>query len=133
MRPLLVVAVALAAAGVGTVAQTVSSRYQIPIWDSTTRQYVFTVLGPSLAVSTDKVLSVRLPVRVIGKALTWDATALVWRFPTGVVPSNVAVYVNGLRYMEGQDYVIKGGAVVPLQTSNWPEGNATLVQADWEQ
>ena len=47
--------------------------------------------------------------RVYNVQLTYNATAKAWTIPTAA--SNLAIFVNGLRYFPGDDYTLAPGLV----------------------
>lgn len=84
-------------------------------------------LGQSFTM-VDGVLEVRLPVRTLGKKLTFDSNTKTWQgLPASA--KNVVIFVNGLRYLVDEDYTLTDSNVIPLST-NFPT-NAVVV-ADYE-
>jgi hypothetical protein len=81
----------------------------VPIWAGT--RYVFARLGPSLVLNGGQLDAVLppLPVHKRDVLLTYDTNAAGWKLPVGA--TNVVVYVNGLRYHQGTDFVINAGVV----------------------
>ncbi|MCC6362143.1 MAG: hypothetical protein IT165_01385 [Bryobacterales bacterium] len=81
----------------------------IPVW--TGARYVFARLGPSLVLNGNQ-LDILLPpvlVRHTDVLLVYDTAAAGWKLPA--TATNIAVYVNGLRYRQGYDYAITSGVV----------------------
>jgi len=71
--------------------------------------------------------------RVYNVELEIDRSGLWYPLPVGV--SNVVVYVNGLRYSPGNDYMIQGDTIIPNCTPGspdcrWPDPAQTVVSVD---
>lgn len=81
----------------------------IPIW--TGARYVFAKLGPTLVLNGNQldVLVPPVPVYKRDVLLTYDTAAAGWKLPAGA--TNPVVYVNGLRYHQGLDFVINAGVI----------------------
>jgi hypothetical protein len=95
----------------------------IPVWAGA--RYVFAKLGPTLVLNGNQ-LDVLLPpasVRRRDVFLTYDTAAAGWKLPAGA--TNVVIYVNGLRYRQGYDYVITAGVVKAQFDNMLPEHQVT--------
>lgn len=83
----------------------------VPVWVAT--RYIFPKLGPTLVLNTTTnqldALVPLIPVRKYDVLLTYDTAIAGWRMPTGA--TNLVIYVNGLRYRSGYDYVIAAGVI----------------------
>ncbi len=95
----------------------------IPVW--TGARYVFARLGPSLVINGNQldVLLPPVPVHRTDVLLVYDTTALGWKLPSGA--TSIAVYVNGLRYRQGYDYVITTGVIKAQFDNMIPEHQVT--------
>lgn len=95
----------------------------IPVW--TGARYAFAKLGPTLVLNGNQldVLLPPVPVRRQDVLLVYDTPAGGWKLPAGA--SNVAVYVNGLRYRQGYDYVITSGVIKAQFDNMIPEHQVT--------
>ena len=95
----------------------------IPVW--TGARYVFAKLGPTLVLNSNQldVLLPPTPVQHHDVLLVYDTTVAGWKLPAGA--TNVAVYVNGLRYRQGGDYVITNGVIKPQFDNMLPEHQVT--------
>lgn len=112
---------------IGILLAQTSGRYLLPIWSG--NHYVWAQLGDGLAINGG-VLDVKpAPGVTIGAKPVWDASAGGYRLP--VTPTQVAVYVNGLRYTEGIDYTLQGALIVPT-ANNWPGPADAVVTVDYQ-
>ena len=95
----------------------------IPVW--TGARYVFAKLGPTLVLNSNQldVLLPPTPVQHHDVLLVYDTTVAGWKLPAGA--TNVAVYVNGLRYRQGGDYVITNGVIKAQFGNMLPEHQVT--------
>lgn len=113
-------------------AQITFQNYQIPLWNG--RGYVWVKMSSHFTLNNG-VLDVAIPAapavvqRAYSVPLTFEAT--VNGYPLPIPNSNVVVYVNGLRYMPGVDYLINGGVVQAMST-NWPPPADTMVSIDYD-
>lgn len=127
------VAVGLIAFGV--LRSQTSAIRMMPIWNEGIKKYEFYVLSNKFTLNNG-IIDLNVRTRFAGKVMSWDATAGGYRIPasTGATPTNVVVFVNGLRYSEGVDFTVKGTLVVPIPpASNWPPPAQTVCSVDWEQ
>ncbi len=73
-------------------------------------------------------------MRVYGQVLVFDSISNSFRIPFAT--SNIAIFVNGLRFAENIDYQITqsflwGKILRPLH-ENWPQGRDTVVLIDYD-
>lgn len=97
----------------------------IPIWAGA--RYIFPKLGPTLVLNTSSnqldALVPPIPVRKYDVLLTYDTAAAGWRMPAGA--TNLVIFVNGLRYRAGYDYVITAGVIKAQYDNMLPEHQVT--------
>ena len=118
-----IVLVVLCLALTALIAAQSGSPLLLPVW--TGARYVFAKLGPTLVLNGNQldVLLPPTPVRRQDVLLAYDTTAAGWKLPAGA--TNVAVYVNGLRYRQGYDYVITSGVIKAQFDNMIPEHQVT--------
>ncbi|MBI4904404.1 MAG: hypothetical protein HY820_12255 [Acidobacteria bacterium] len=118
-----IVLVVLCLALAALIAAQSGSPLLIPVW--TGARYVFAKLGPTLVLNGNQldVLLPPTPVRRQDVLLVYDTAAGGWKVPAGA--TNIVVYVNGLRYRQGYDYVITSGVIKAQFDNMIPEHQVT--------
>jgi len=118
-----IVLVVLCLALTALIAAQSGSPLLIPVW--TGARYVFAKLGPTLVLNGNQldVLLPPTPVRRQDVLLVYDTTAGGWKVPAGA--TNLSVYVNGLRYRQGYDYLITSGVIKAQFDNMIPEHQVT--------
>lgn len=90
-------------------------------------RYIFPKLGRSMVLNTTTnqldALVPPIPVRKYDVLLTYDTTVAGWKMPAGA--TNLVIYVNGLRYRSGYDYVIAAGVIKAQYDNMLPEHQVT--------
>jgi hypothetical protein len=106
-------------------------------WNGSAGRWAYYRLGSGFTLSGNTI-SVQAPPaakRVYGAKLNWSGAGYILAPGTA---SNVAVWVNGLRYLEPDDYTLQAGSVTPACTPgaagcNWPPPESRpVVVADYE-
>ncbi|MBI4910991.1 MAG: hypothetical protein HY820_45695 [Acidobacteria bacterium] len=118
-----IVLVILCLALAALIAAQTGSPLLLPVWNGA--RYVFAKLGPTLVLNGNQldVLLPPTPVRRVDVLLIYDTTVAGWKLPAGA--TNIAVYVNGLRYRQGNDYVVTAGVIKAQFDNMLPEFQVT--------
>jgi hypothetical protein len=97
----------------------------VPVWIGS--RYIFPKLGPTLVLNTTTnqldALLPPIPVRKYDVLLTYETAPAGWRMPAGA--TNLVIFVNGLRYRAGYDYVITAGVIKAQYDNMLPEHQVT--------